>query len=147
MFSIRADTQNKKVFVSLKGQKLSRKMRDGIRESFIEIGNENVRFTRKEIKSKNKTGRLYGQHRASAPGQYPANETGALAKGVRFKTSGSTMRFGDTVMHGKFLEGGTKVGGKRRMAPRPHIRATVEARQRENFVILANGPFNKLNKP
>jgi hypothetical protein len=101
----------------------------GIRDAFFDQGSRNVRYTRKEILKRNKTGRLYmikGKlHRASAPGEYPANLTGELRKGVDYKVRGSnSMEFGDRAKHGKYLELGTK-----NMEPREHIVATVEKRQ------------------
>ena len=100
----------------------------GIRDAFFDQGDRNVKYARKEILKRNKTGRLYmikGKlHRASAPGEFPANLTGKLRKGINYKVRGSnSMEFGDRVNYGKYLELGTK-----KMEPREHIVRTVEER-------------------
>lgn len=101
------------------------------RIALYNIGKENVRFTRDIIKRGPKTGILYRipgrkrRHRASAPGEAPANLTGTLRRGVNFKVKGSDqMEFGDTEIYGKFLEIGT-----RRMKPRPHLIKAVKHNQ------------------
>lgn len=103
------------------------KMRGGHRLAFYKIGKENVRVTRELIKKGPKTGRLYriaGRkrlHRASAPGEPPANLTGRLRRGVDFIVKGTDqMQFGDTVHYGFYLERGT-----RKMKPRIHLKRAV----------------------
>ena len=103
-------------------------MRRGIRHAFYNIGKENTRYTREIIKRGPKTGRLYHipgrkrRHRASAPGEAPANLTGTLRKRVGFDVKGTDqMEFGDQIFYGKFLEEGTK-----RMKPRPHLKKAVD---------------------
>jgi len=100
----------------------------GIRDAFFDQGDRNVKYARKEILKRNKTGRLYmikgKPHRASAPGEFPANLSGKLRKGIDYSVRGSnSMEFGDRVKYGKYLELGTK-----NMEPREHIVATVEKR-------------------
>ena len=102
-------------------------MRRGFRLAFYNIGKENTRYAKEIIKVGPKTGRLYRipgrkrRHRASAPGEAPANLTGNLRKGVDFEVKGPyQMEFGDQVFYGKFLEEGTK-----RMEPRPHLKKSV----------------------
>ena len=63
-------------------------------------------------------------HQASAPGEFPANLSGKLVKGIDYSVRGSnSMEFGDKAKHGKYLELGTK-----NMEPREHIVRTVEER-------------------
>jgi hypothetical protein len=86
--------------------------------------------------SEPKTGKLYGEHRASAPGQAPAIDTGALANSIYVATvSGNnppagadvtlpdpkrdTVNVGPSVWYGAVLEFG--IG----MAPRPFMRPAV----------------------
>ena len=89
----------------------------GIRQAFYEIGHDVIRETRRLILVGPKTGRMYGTHRASAPGESPANQTGRLAKSGDYKVHGSSsMTVGETIPEAKFLEDGT-----RNMAPRPHV--------------------------
>lgn len=104
----------------------------GARRAFYDIGIQNVKYTREIIKKGPKTGRLYRlpgrkrRHRASAPGEAPANRYGVLRKGVDFTVKGSDqMEFGDTAPYGVHLELGTK-----RMKPRPHLSKSVQANKR-----------------
>jgi HK97 gp10 family phage protein len=121
------DHRNKQVLASI--DDAPRKVRLGIRNSLIEIGRENVKHTRKIIKSPPKTGIFYGQHRASAPGEAPANRTGRLVKSVSYRVFGwSEMQFGDKALYGKFLENGTV-----KMEPRPHLIKTVQQKSKDNY--------------
>lgn len=68
-----------------------------------------------------KTGRLYGNHQASAPGEPPANLTGHLVASFKKvqSTTGSvvSVRVTNTAKYAMFLEFGT-----RKMAARPFMR-------------------------
>lgn len=73
------------------------------------------------------TGRTYTRrgvtHRASAPGEPPASDSGRLANSVTFKNeSRLSVSVGSDVVYAGYLEFGT-----RRMAPRPVWRPAVEA--------------------
>lgn len=66
-----------------------------------------------------KTGAVYGRHQASAPGQYPASDTGRLAGSVRMELPQPGRiegRVGTAVAYGPMLEFGTS-----RMAARPWL--------------------------
>lgn len=65
------------------------------------------------IMSPPKTGRMYGSHRASRAGEYPASKSGALASSIRQSVSDAEMTIGTTVLHGFWLQNGTT-----RMRPR-----------------------------
>jgi phage gpG-like protein len=71
-----------------------------------------------------KSGRTYGAHTASAPGQYPASDTGRLAGSVRMElpqAGNVTGRVGTAVAYGPMLEFGTA-----RMAARPWLLPSFE---------------------
>ena len=75
-----------------------------------------------------KTGHIYRRgtvtHQASAPGQYPASDTGRLASNVRFELpSGGNMtgRVGTNIQYGAYLEFGTS-----RMEARPWLLPSFE---------------------
>jgi phage gpG-like protein len=75
-----------------------------------------------------KTGARYRRggvvHQASAPGQYPASDTGRLASNVRFELptpSNMTGRVGTNIAYGPYLEFGTS-----RMAARPWLLPSFE---------------------
>lgn len=90
--------------------------------------------TGKAVKSKfidelagSKSGRMYGGHRASAPGEYPAHWRGALLAGTNYTVSSRSVEIGSTAPHAKYLMGTSKMK-KRRMfdnamkeAKRPRI--------------------------
>lgn len=64
-----------------------------------------------------KTGRLYGNHQASAPGEYSANKSGALLKSVGYQMQGRYLTFYSRGCgHAGYQEKGTKF-----MAPRPNL--------------------------
>jgi hypothetical protein len=107
----------------------------GARRGFHRIGLEMVEYNRKLIYKGPKTGRLYKipgrkrKHRASAPGEAPANLSGALAKSIGYEiTPANEMAFGSRskddskggVAYGGWLDGGTK-----RIKPRPHVSRTA----------------------
>lgn len=103
----------------------------GIRKALYEIGSENVKYTRRLLTSGNRTGRVYRfrgrNHRASAPGEAPANRSGRLLRSIDYIVrSHKQMEFGDKVLYGKFLELGTS-----KMEPRPHLKTTVDKLARD----------------
>ena len=123
-------------------------IRQGARIALYNIGKKNVQHTRMLIKKGPKTGRLYRikgrkrRHRASAPGEAPANLTGRLRKSVNFNVSGyDQMEFGDGEMYGKFLETGTK-----KMEAREHLGKSVRANQRYAEQQLGIQPLRELQK-
>ena len=135
MISIKTDHKSKRVLMTLENYSLRRTHKFGIRDGFYEIGQENVKHTRKLILDPNKNGRIYlikGKlHQASAPGEAPANLSGALEKSVDYHVRDYEMEFGDKELYGKFLEGGTV-----KMLPRPHLGRTVNERGTENKNIM-----------
>ena len=61
-------------------------------------------------------------HIASAPGQYPASDTGRLAGSIKAIISGTTAIVGTNVAYGPMLEFGTS-----RMAARPWLLPSFKA--------------------
>jgi HK97 gp10 family phage protein len=71
---------------------------------------------KKSIASGAKSGRRYGSHTSSAPGQSPANWTGKLLRSIKIqKTKGMAFVY-ITAKYAEFLEFGTS-----KMRPRPFI--------------------------
>ena len=68
-------------------------------------------------------------HRASAPGEYPANDTGTFASSIHYDGNESAMKVtvGSTVLYGLFLEEGTKRAGQVHMEARPWLKPSLEA--------------------
>ena len=82
---------------------------------------------KRAIQGPPKTGRLYNRrgnivHRASAPGQAPATDTGALVSSIAYKQqSPMEATISSRLKYAPWLEFGT-----RKMAPRPAWRPAVE---------------------
>ncbi|MDH3325170.1 MAG: hypothetical protein OEM38_00470 [Gammaproteobacteria bacterium] len=125
----------------------------GVRRGFHRLGNLEVIHSRKLIRKGPKTGRLYRikgrkrMHRASAPGQAPANLTGSLARSIGYNIYGNEMVFatrGDEsgpkkqanggVPYGNWLDGGT-----RRIKPRPFLSATANHFDNQAETIFNDG--------
>lgn len=70
-----------------------------------------------------KSGRMYGKHQASAPGQSPATDTGGLVKSINWRTfnRGLSAEVGSNIFYAPFLEDGTS-----KMVPRPWLRPAYE---------------------
>lgn len=143
---LRLEPQSLKFIREFKTQ--DKRILQGARIALYNIGKANVFYTRNIIKRGPKTGVLYRipgrkrRHRASAPGEAPANLTGKLRRGVNFQVKGNDqMEFGDTELYGKFLEMGT-----RKMARRPHLEPAVKANQRYAEQELGLQPLRELQR-
>ena len=74
------------------------------------------------IKNSPRGGRVYGSHKASAPGEPPATDTGNLINSIQTIEIGKDhMRVHVGAEYGHMLEYGT-----RKMAPRPYFRPAVK---------------------
>ena len=62
---------------------------------------------KKEIRSGTKSGRRYGSHTSSAPGQSPANWTGQLLRSIKIQKSKGISFVYVTAKYAEFLEFGT----------------------------------------
>ncbi len=78
-----------------------------------------LRTIGKEIKANTKAaimhagaGVAYGSHKASAPGEAPANLTGKLAASLKVSVRGSTLKVTDTAKYALALESGSQGGGR-----------------------------------
>lgn len=144
MFEVSGSPQNIKIFLNIK--ELPKAQSRWIRKAFYFIGKDLVKDANKLILKKPKHGHLYRLrrnglrrlHRASAPGEAPANFTGSLRQSLDFDVVGADrMQFGikekfqnrqgtpSGVQYGKFLELGT---GK--MAKRPYLLPTIKSNYR-----------------
>ena len=146
MFSakIKTDTRNKQVFIKIND--LRSKNKEGIRKAFYDVGKDLTKTARALILEP-KHGKIYKikrlkrikKHRASAPDEAPANQTGRLRKSMGFDVSGSNkLEFGaragqsdiktrkeSGVLYGIYLEEGTK-----HMEPRPFVITTIKKEER-----------------
>lgn len=143
MFEIKIDPKNLKAIISI--ENLSNASARGIRQAFYFIGKDLVAEANKLILEKPKHGRLYKikrlkrikLHRASAPGETPANLTGSLRKSIDFDVIGKEeLQFGSKeiflnrkgmppgVIYGGYLEKGTK-----KMEPRPYLITSIKNKE------------------
>ncbi|MBA3340615.1 MAG: hypothetical protein H0W30_01245 [Gemmatimonadaceae bacterium] len=75
-------------------------------------------------------GRMYGVHRASAPGDPPAPDLGNLQRSITHEVVGQTVRVGTTAEAAEALEFGTVTAGRGRntvILPRPFMRPAIAA--------------------
>jgi len=126
--------------------------KEGVRRGLVEVGPEIRKEVKRLITSPPKTGRVYTirgkPHQASAPGEAPANLTGALAASVSSRVKGSTrLTIGDLASkapHGGVMEFGTKDGT--RILPRPHLKPGALSKAREVKQAILLGVQRQLGK-
>lgn len=123
-------------------QQLNTAAQTGLRKSGKIILDE----MRRLILDEAKTGKMYGSHQASAPGEAPANETGELVESFTAEVDTSikdkpTLIIGARADHATFLEYGTKF-----MAPRPFMRPAINNVQRRVEMAIALEIQKALNK-
>ena len=76
---------------------------------------------KRRIKTGAKSGKQYGNHTASAPGQSPANWTGDLVNSISVEDKGKTSDVIVNSPYAEFLELGTS-----KMRPRPFIFPSIQ---------------------
>lgn len=101
-----------------------------VRSFLRDVGDETEKTLRSRIMSPPKTGRRYGAHQASAPGEYPANETGELQQSIRQRIASRDATVGTTVMHGFWLREGTTRMAARKMSDAALLEALPSVRAR-----------------
>lgn len=97
-----------------------------VEEVMFDLATDTQNFAIQGIQQGPKSGRTYSRgtvtHVASAPGQYPATDTGRLVSSVRYiMESATSYRVGTSVEYGPMLEFGTS-----RMAARPWLLPSFE---------------------
>lgn len=123
---IKSDKRNEHTFVTI--DNMPGANYKAVRGALYEVGSESVKHLRRMVRSGDRSGRFYGMHRASAPGEPPAARPNSrLSKGMRYAVRGDFQcEFGDTAPYAAYLEDGT-----RNMHPRPHVIRTVKEKQRD----------------
>lgn len=122
---------------------IAKNTQQGIRRAHYLIGKELEKDAKLRILKGKKTGRVYKRlrssgrvvtHRASAPGESPANFTGALRASVGFVAKGQLLEFGAGgditigrkkgafVGYARTLELGDR---RKKIAPRPYLIAAI----------------------
>jgi hypothetical protein len=82
-----------------------------------------------------KSGRMYrrsggGSHRASAPGEYPARDTGALEASIGTTVSTWSVTIGTRRFYSRFLRDGTRKMARRKMSDSALTEGVKTARHR-----------------
>lgn len=120
-------TNVKEVLESLSGDQLGRAVMAGalLLETAIKLS----------MSAASHSGRKYGRHRASAPGETPAVDTGNLVNSIKSQLVESTdmtalANVGTGVEYAEWLEFGTS-----RMKPRPYMRPAID--NNENKIVEA----------
>jgi len=118
----------------------------GIEKAFWQSGKDITAEFSKQVLAKTKTGRLYiirkRKHRASAAGETPANITGNYRKSIGFIVNQGTtpqLTIGNSAEYAGFLELGTS-----RMRPRPGLRNSISASERDIIRNLSTDIFEAL---
>ena len=117
---------------------------NGIRKGLHEVGQTVKRETKRLIRTGKRTGRVYiingRRHQASARGEAPANLSGRLAKGVKYKVRNHyQVEIGDTVPYGLFLERKDKMD-------RQHLLPAINNTNQENVNTLMEYVDEELKK-
>jgi len=141
IFKFTQDRKNRKVFLHIKD--IKKRSEQSIRLAFYKIGKELTREARQTIILGPKTGRLYrikgrrNQHRASAPGEPPANLTGNLQKSINFIVRGSSeMIFGagsEDAPYARRLELGDDIISKR-----PYLIRAIDEKEKQTDRFFEN---------
>jgi hypothetical protein len=153
-FKVKSDENNRKIFLQVKD--LENRTERSIRQSFYKIGTQLMKEARRSIIQGPKTGRVYRikgrkrRHRASAPGEPPANLFGNLQKSVNFEVRGSKeMIFGagndSDVKYARILE----LGGNTKFAtiqPRPYLIRAINEKEKQTDVIFNGNLKRDLNR-
>lgn len=90
----------------------------------LEVIAEELKVALKEELNKSGGGRMYGAHKASAPGEPPAPDTTALRESAKWRRlDPNTVRVSVGTTYAAALEYGTRT-----MAPRPFFRSVIARR-------------------
>ena len=138
--SIKLDSASREAIKSI--ENIGIRTRFGIEKALWRSGKDVQSEFNKQVLAKDKTGRIYTRrikggarrrHQASAPGQSPANRTGAYRKSFDFEVRGEhELAVGATAPYAGFLELGTS-----RMQARPGLGNSIRASERDILRNLA----------
>jgi hypothetical protein len=149
MIKITASPENNKIIVQINN--IAKASKEGIRKAFYFIGKDLVQTGNELILDQDKNGELYVKrlggrlvrHRASSPGQPPANFTGNLRKSLGFDVRGSEqLEFGsrsgppaagvspkqNVADYAKDLEVGSS-----KVEARPYLKPSVKLNERNSY--------------
>lgn len=140
MIKITESALNKVAYKSLR--QIEERTRSGIRKAWYELGKDLKQESKRLITEPPKTGRIYrirrkGKtviHQASAPGESPANLTGALKKSVNYNVSStSELVFGANTKYARRLELGDS-----KIKKRPYLKRAIDEKEGEAYTHLCS---------
>lgn len=148
-FNVKQSTQNRRVFIQIRD--IERRYQQSIRMAFYKIGKELTKEARRSIIQGPKTGRVYRvtgrkrRHRASAPGEAPANLFGNLQKSIGFIVKGSRdMEFGagnQDVLYARRLELGDD-----KIKQRSYLLRAINEKEKDTDRFFENELTRNLNQ-
>lgn len=102
-----------------------------IRSWLKRVGDEAQRVFTKGMMGRH-SGQIYyrrrGTHQASAPGEFPANDTGNLLASLRQNITATEATIGTNVFYAKFLREGTRKMARRKMSDNAMQEGAAKAR-------------------
>ena len=134
LIKVKTTSEGKKALASVEG--IAKKTPNAIRQCLYRVGKVFQKTANKGILKSRKTGNTYSykgrKYRASKPGQYPANVSGANRRSIGFNVKGKkTLYFGAGEKHSEFLVKGTK-----NMRPRDFLlKAMKQSKQEANRIL------------
>lgn len=162
MFKFIAGAENRTVYIKI--DNLNVQVAHGIRQGFFDVGRDLLNTASKEMLKGKKTGNVYiirgpsgrrRRHKASAPGETPANLTGTLRRSLGWKARGVTeLEFGYGVsdsraaaqqapFYADWMEFGTPKG---KIKPRPGLGNAIKAVQKNIENYLENNIVDSIKK-
>lgn len=128
-------------YSSMKGKEAINKPRTKIARAIKTAFNRVAVLVKADVKKgfrEPKHGRFYGTHIASAPGEYPAINTGRLDRSLQHKQHGSrSLEVGTNLKYAPYMEFGSK-----RVLPRPFMSTTekrTEHKVKQSFKTSLRG--------
>lgn len=147
-FTVKGGPKNQKIFIVIEG--INEQTRRSVRRAFYFAGKDITDSARNSILRKPKSGKTYiirkdgrrFNHKASAPGEAPANLSGTLRRSIDFKVQGwSELEVGADTPYARRLELG---GGN--IEARPYLIAAIEEEERNTRKHLESEVQKGLNK-
>lgn len=130
MMSVKITPKSKEVVAKI--GILGKKHRENVEQALKDILPDVLKENRRLIKSTQKTGRMYGTHQASAPGEAPANRTGKLYSSGNYGVRNWQQAYiGEDAEYAVFLELGT-----RKMVKRPHLIRAINNKGGDTYIRL-----------
>ncbi len=149
---LEVDPKSRFAFIGIKT--IIAQSKSSIRKGWYFVGKELQKEGQKLVKEGPKTGRLYRikgrrrRHRASAPGEPPANRFGDLRRSINFKVEGwRRMAYGagtTTMIYPAVLELGTRKS--RKIEKRPYLIVAIKTKQKQTRKIFEQQLKKGLNR-